>query len=135
MISKEFLILRMISFCTWLFSLLQILYNDYHQKDNSTSKTLYWFICFLVFSLSPSLFWFCLLFSLQTSNDVYIKLWKLLEVSRIGLNLERHPLASKVTPLGRICNFQGNCVHPDNFIYRKFLHESCRTFCYLSKPT
>ena len=79
------------------------------------------------FSLSVLLF--------QTRNDVYIELWKLLEVSRIGLNLERHHLASKVTPFGRIYNFQDNFVHPDNFISKSFLPKSCRTFCYLFRPT
>ena len=84
------------------------------------------FSCVLSFSLS--------LFGSSFFSDqkwcIY-RAWKLLEVSRIWLNLERHHLASKVTPLSRIYNFQGNFVHPDNFISRKFLHESCRKFCYL----
>ena len=131
MTSKEFLILRMISSCTWLFSSSSVV-QWLSPKDNSTSKhsiDSYVFLCSLFFPLSfgSPLF--------QTRNDVYIDLWKLLEVSRIGLNLERHHLASKVTPLGRIYNFQGNFVYPYNFISRKFLHKSCRTFYYLSRPT
>ena len=55
----------------------------------------------------------------------------MLEVSRIGLNLERHHLASKVTPLGRIYNFQGNFVHPYDFISRNFLMKVVEHFVIL----
>ena len=131
MTSKEFLILRIISSWTWLLSSSSVI-QWLSQKDNSTSKTLYWFICFLVFSLSPSHFWFS--FFSDQKWCIY-RAWKLLEVSRIGLNFERHHLASKITPLGRIYNFQGYFVHTDNFISRKFLHKSYRTLCYLSRAT